>query len=158
MTSQRKKEIESLRAKLASLEAAHEKEEQEREAQKKIYQQLLSSLEEAGISFDSFVRCNYRDIRKVTVKIEREKEKEKGEKTAKSTVKRTKATVKKGRGRKIKATVTVKIPAGQYSNIPAEPEKVFTVKEKGPRPKALKAYAEEVGLEAFMNNCRIAGS
>ncbi|MES9902194.1 MAG: hypothetical protein ABW168_05860 [Sedimenticola sp.] len=158
MTDQRERIIKSLRSQLESLEAAQAKELKEREAQNTIYQQLLSSLEEASISFDSFVRCNYRNIRKITVKIEREKEREKSEATAKSTVKETKTTVKKRRSRKSKPTVTVKIPAGQYGNIPAEPENIFTVKEKGPRPKVLKAYAEEVGLEAFMNNCRIADS
>ncbi|MES9858200.1 MAG: hypothetical protein ABW166_16595 [Sedimenticola sp.] len=155
MTSQRQKEIESLRAKLASLEAVHEKEVQEREALNNIYQQLTSLLNEADITLDSFIRCHYRDIRKVTVKIEREREREKSANPVKITVKR-KTAVKKHRSSKSKATITVKIPAGQYSNIPAEPEKVFTVKEKGPRPKALKAYAEEVGLEAFMKNCRLA--
>ncbi|MCU7916277.1 MAG: hypothetical protein KZQ65_10395 [Candidatus Thiodiazotropha sp. (ex Gloverina cf. vestifex)] len=51
--------------------------------------------------------------------------------------------------------MTIKIPAGKYGNLPAEPDKVFNVKEKGPRPKALKSYAEEIGLEAFLAQCRL---
>jgi hypothetical protein len=49
----------------------------------------------------------------------------------------------------------VKIPAGKYTNIPSEPETLFEVKEKGPRPKVLKNYAEEVGLEQFLDQCRV---
>lgn len=156
MTDQQQKKIDALRAELAALEAQHEKEMQEREALDSIYQQLLSSLEEANITLDSFIRCHYRDIRRTTVKIEREKAKEKGAVATERKPRIKKTTVKKRRAAKKRAVaITVKIPAGQYTHIPSEPETVFTVKEKGPRPKALKAYAEEVGLEVFLNNCRL---
>jgi len=63
--------------------------------------------------------------------------------------------VKKKRQKRKAPVVTVKIPAGRYANIPEAPDQVFEVKEKGARPKLLKAYAEQVGLERFLQECRL---
>ena len=83
------------------------------------------------------------------------REKEKQAPVAAKPNRKKKASAKKGRGRSVKPKVSVKIPAGKYGNLPNAPDKVFDVKEKGPRPKALKEYAEEVGLQAFFDQCRI---
>ena len=146
---QRQKEIELLRSRLASLEAEQEREEKQREALAQCHQQLLSALETADLTFEDFVRGFYRDIRKVVVKIERERDKAPPPKTRKKAIK--KKAAKKTR-RRI-PSVTVKIPAGRYGNLPDAPDKVFEVKDKGARPKALKVYAEKVGLEDFLKQC-----
>lgn len=151
MATQRQKEIDSLRSKLAHLEAEQEREEQERAILEQAQVQLLSTLESSGITFESFVRCFFKDIRKLVTKIEFEQSKSASAKPGKRIV-RKKLTRKTKRTARPK--VRVKIPAGRYTNIPADPEKVFEVKDKGPRPKVLKAYAEEIGLEAFLAQCR----
>ena len=154
MKRQRQKEIESLRSRLASLEAEQERENRERETLDSAQAELLATLDGADISFEAYVRCFIKDIRKVLTRIDREQAKE-----PETAIKRrpgTRKQVTKKRKRRSKPAVTVKIPAGSYSNIPAEPEKVFLVKEKGPRPKALKAYAEKIGLDAFLEQCRLA--
>ncbi len=149
---QRQKEIESLRQRLARLEAEEAQEQKERAALEETYQQLQASLEAAGLGMDAFVRAFYKEIRKVTSKIERENAKTEAPPQKRSVKK--KAGAKKPR-KKSRPTVTVKIPAGNYHNIPAAPDQVFIVKEKGPRPKVLKAYAEEIGLEQFLQQCRM---
>ncbi|MCP4995317.1 MAG: hypothetical protein GY934_16295 [Gammaproteobacteria bacterium] len=153
MSIQRNKEIETLKTRLAALEAEQEREQLIQTALDKARENLLSTLKEAGVSFDEFVRFSYKDIRKVVNKIEREKAKQSIE--TKPQQKVTKKSVKKGRRVKA-AKTTVKIPAGQYTGVPGEPDKVFSVKEKGPRPKALKAYAEEVGLEVLLSQHLVA--
>jgi len=154
MKRQRQKEIESLRNRLASLEAEQERENRERETLDKAQAELLATLDGADISFDAYVRCFIKDIRKILTRIDREQAKRPG--TVIESKPRSKKQVAKKRKRRSKPAVTVKIPAGSYSNIPAEPEKVFLVKEKGPRPKVLKAYAEKIGLDAFLAQCRMA--
>jgi len=157
MNSKRQKEIESLKAKLATLEAEYQKEQQERAILEQAFEALSARLQEAGISFDAFVKCYYKEIRKIVTKIEREAAKERAATPAKS-VSKKRVTRKKGakkRKSRAKAKTTIKIPAGTYGNIPSAPDQVFKVAEKGARPKLLKAYAEEVGLETFLNTCRI---
>lgn len=150
--STRKKEIDLLRARIARLEQQHEKEQQQRQALEETRDSILKILDDADVSFESFVRFNYKMIRRIVTKIDRELVKVERP-VVKST---TKKKVVKKRGRKpTKAKTTIKIPAGKYSNIPSDPETLFEVKEKGPRPKALKAYAEEIGLEMFLEQCRI---
>jgi restriction endonuclease S subunit len=150
--STRKKEIDVLRARIARLEQQHEKEQQQRQALEETRDSILKILDDADVSFESFVRFNYKMIRRIVTKIDRELVKVERP-VVKST---TKKKVVKKRGRKpTKAKTTIKIPAGKYSNIPSDPETLFEVKEKGPRPKALKAYAEEIGLEMFLEQCRI---
>jgi len=154
MKRQRQKEIESLRNRLASLEAEQERENRERETLDKAQAELLATLDGADISFDAYVRCFIKDIRKILTRIDREQAK--GPETAIKRRPGTKKQVTKKRKRRSKPAVRVKIPAGSYSHIPAEPEKVFLVKEKGPRPNVLKAYAEKIGLDAFLEQCRLA--
>mgnify|MGYP003572576447 FL=1 len=147
----RKKEIELLRSRLASLEAEQEREEKQREALEQCYQQLLTSLQDATLSFEAFVRCFYTDFRKVAVKIERERAKAPQVKTGKPVIR--KKTTKKTRRRSARSTKH-KNPTARNGNLPdAPPDKVFEVKDKGARPKALKIYAEKVGLENFLKQC-----
>ncbi|MCU7795797.1 MAG: hypothetical protein KZQ75_01565 [Candidatus Thiodiazotropha sp. (ex Myrtea spinifera)] len=108
------------------------------------------TLREKSISFEAYVRSNYLKIKRIVAKTEKEK--------AQSDTPPQRAIKKRATGRRRKSskvTVTIKIPAGKYGNLPAEPDKVFNLKEKGPRPKALKSYAEEIGLEAFLAQCRL---
>jgi len=154
MKRQRQKEIESLRNRLVILEAEQERENRERETLDSAQAELLATLDGANISFEAYVCSFEKDIRKILNRIDRGQAK--GPETAiKSSRPGTKKQVTKKRKRRSKTAVTVKIPAGNYSNIPEEPEKVFLVKEKGPRPKALKAYAEKIGLDAFLEQCRL---
>lgn len=153
MNKQLEKEIEYHRNRLKSLEAEAEREEREREVLETSYQTLLGTLDEAGISFESFIRHCYREIKKITTKIEREKEKMSDQIQVK-TVKRKQIT-KKRRKRTKKPVVAIKIPAGKYTNVPTAPDQIFEVKEKGPRPKLLKSYAEEIGVETLLKECRI---
>jgi predicted nucleic acid-binding Zn-ribbon protein len=150
-----KKEIESLRAKIARLEEAQQKAEQREKALAALQGQIEKLLKDNGLSLEDYVRGNFVQVNRIIAKIAREKEKQ-APTVSTGRVSKKKAAVKK-RGRSKKAKLSVKIPAGKYNNIPAAPDKVFEVKEKGPRPKALKEYAEEIGLEAFFNQCRIKG-
>jgi hypothetical protein len=153
MITQREKKIESLRSQLASLEEELEREKKERETLDLAHEQLLSTLTQADLSFESFVRCFFKDVRRIVTRVEREQSKDTNKREPVSPTKKKKAV--KSRKRRAKPRRTIKIPAGRYANVPAEPDKVFEVKEKGPRPKALKAYAEEIGLEALLNQCRL---
>ena len=153
MNKQREKEIEYHRNRLKSLEAEAEREEREREVLETSYQTLLETLDEAGISFESFIRHCYREIKKITIKIEREKEKL-SEQVQVKAVKR-KHISKKRRKRVKKPGAAIKIPPGKYTNIPTAPDQIFEVKEKGPRPKLLKSYAQEIGVETLLKECLI---
>jgi len=148
-----KKEIESLRAKIARLEEEQKKAEQQRKALVQARQQIDSVLKENGVSFEAYILSQQAQVSRVLQKL--------GDDTAKPDVKTKKRAGKKkavAKPRRSKKTaIVVKIPAGRYGNLPNDPDKVFDVKEKGPRPKQLKAYAEEIGLEAFLKNCRISG-
>ncbi|MEW8606458.1 MAG: hypothetical protein AB2594_17145, partial [Candidatus Thiodiazotropha sp.] len=86
-------------------------------------------------------------------KISRIMQKIEGE-SAQAKTKSRKST-KKRVARSAKTATAIKIPAGRYGNLPSNPDQVIEVKEKGPRPKILKRYAEEIGLEAFMSQCRL---
>ncbi|MEN8132283.1 MAG: hypothetical protein ABFS45_19315 [Pseudomonadota bacterium] len=145
------KEIEALRARIQKLEQQQEKENKEREALEGAHQHMMQVLEEAGLSFETFVRFNYKTIRRIVSKIDKEEVKK--EQPVKTPAKK-KVSVKRRR-KAARAKTTVKIPAGKYTNVPSEPDTVFEVKDKGPRPKVLKAYAEEVGLNDFFEQCRV---
>ncbi len=154
MTIQREKEIEALRSQLATMEEALEREKKEQETLGLAHEQLLSTLKEAGLNFESFVRCFFKETRRIITRVEREQSKVvETRKPAKPSAKKTKPV--KRRKRRVKPKLTIKIPAGRYTNVPAEPDKVFEVKEKGARPKAIKAYAEEIGLDAFLKQCHL---
>ncbi len=152
MNSSRKKEIEALRSKLAELETLEKLEQKKKEVLEKAHAQLTETLTAAEATLEDFVRHLHRDFKRIFARIEREKEKKTPAKKAPS---RKKATAKKKRARRKTAKVTVKIPAGRYGNIPDAPDQVFVVKEKGARPKVLRAYAEKVGLERLMRENRL---
>ncbi|MEN8177774.1 MAG: hypothetical protein ABFS39_04060 [Pseudomonadota bacterium] len=145
------KEIESLRARILKLEELQENEEKEKQALEDTQQQILKVLEDSGISFESFIRFNYKTVRRIVTKIE--KEQSTAPQIEAKTVKRKAAAKRRKKTTKVKPMI--KIPAGKYSNVPGAPDTVFEVKEKGPRPKVLKSYAEEVGLEIFFKQCRV---
>jgi len=147
-----KREIDTLRAKIARLEKEQKKAAQEKQALANVQSQIDKILKDNGISFEVYVRNNQSLISRVLAKIERVKDK--GDPPAKPVSKKKVATKKR---RSQKTSTQIKIPAGQYGNLPSDPELRYVVKEKGPRPKALKAYAEEIGLEAFLATCRIDG-
>ncbi len=146
-----KREIETLRAKIARLEKEQKKSEQQQKALSQVQSQIDKILKENGITFEAYIRSQQPLISRLLAKIERVKGKAE---TPVKRVSKKKVATKKRRPRKA-AAAQIKIPAGQYGNLPADPAQRYVVKEKGPRPKALKAYAEEIGLEAFLAKCRI---
>lgn len=148
-----KKEIESLRAKIARLEKEQKKAEQQEKALSTVRDQIDKLLTENGLNLETYIRSNYAQISRVVAKIEREKGKQAT--PSATSVSKKKRVAKKRVSRRKKPHLTVKIPAGKYGNLPSAPDQVFEVKEKGPRPKALKSYAEEVGLETFFQQCRL---
>ncbi len=136
MSKQRQKEIEELRSKIAALEADEKKEAENQSIIASAHASLKATLENSSISLDQYVRSHAKEYRKILSAIEN-----KGA----------------SRGQRRSPTSNIKIPAGLYGNIPSVPGQRFEVKEKGPRPKAVKAYAEEVGIDAFLSKCRIPG-
>ncbi|MEW8506651.1 MAG: hypothetical protein AB2598_08080 [Candidatus Thiodiazotropha sp.] len=144
------KEIESLRAKIARLEKEQKKAEMQKKALSAASGQIDKILHDNGINLETYVRHNYKKISRIMQKIEGQSTQTKA--TSKKSDK--KRRLRRG-GRTTKPAVTIKIPAGRYGNLPNSPDEVIEVKEKGPRPKVLKRYAEEVGLEAFMSQCRL---
>ena len=154
MNSKRKKEIDALRNRLATLEAQEKRDLQKKETLEKAHSQLRETLESTEATLEDFVRHLYKDVKRIFTRIERESAKAEPGK-AKGQVVKKKATAKKRRQKRKAPVVTVKIPAGRYAHIPEAPDQVFEVKEKGARPKLLKAYAEQIGLERFMQECRL---
>ncbi len=148
-----KREIETLRAKIARLEKEQKQAEQQEKALAAVQGQIDKLLKDNGLSLEAYIRCNYVQVGRIVAKIEREKSKP-VDAPAKR-VSKKKHVTKKAAARSKKPRHTVKIPAGRYGNLPGAPEQVFEVKDKGPRPKLLKTYAEEVGLEAFFEQCRL---
>jgi hypothetical protein len=149
-----KKEIESLKMKLARLEKEQQKAEAQEKALAVVQEQIDKLLKDNDLSLEAYIRSNQVQVSRIMAKIEREKIAGTGEAPVKRSSKK-KAAAKKRAARSKKPTRTVKIPAGQYGNLPGSPDQVFEVKEKGPRPKLLKTYAEEVGLETFLAQCRL---
>ncbi len=150
------KEIESLRNKLESLEEEKQKEEHERAALDGVYEELKRRLEQSEVSLDAFIMYIYRDAKRVVNKVERHRLKQDAKAQAQTpTAEKPKATKKRAKKKRGKKKVAIKIPAGKYTNIPDDLERVFDVKEKGPRPKLVKAHAERLGLDQFMDECRI---
>jgi vacuolar-type H+-ATPase subunit I/STV1 len=145
------KQIDTLKAEISRLEKEQEKAEQEKRALQAVTKQVTSVLKENGVSLEAYIRFNLIKVSRIVQKFEAEQPLN-TEKPVKTTApsSRKKKTLKARKAKNI-----VKIPAGRYSKLPSQPEQIFEVKEKGPRPKALKAYAEEVGLEAFLEKCRI---
>jgi septal ring factor EnvC (AmiA/AmiB activator) len=145
-----KKEIESLRAQIARLENEQKKAEMVKKAITNANDQIDKILKDNELSFEDYIRHNYKRVSRIIQKIEDQTDKV-ATKTKRSTKKKS---ARRGQQR-AKTAATIKIPAGKYGNLPSNPDQIFEVKEKGPRPKILKGYAEEIGLEAFMQQCRI---
>ncbi|MES9969643.1 MAG: hypothetical protein ABW092_06380 [Candidatus Thiodiazotropha sp.] len=145
-----KKEIESLRAKIARLEAEQKKAEVVNKALNNASTQIDKVLKDNGINLETYIRHNFKRVNRVVQKIAGQSDQAKT-KTRRSAKKKL---ARKGQ-RSNRAVASIKIPAGKYGNLPGNPDQVFEVKTKGPRPKLLKGYAEEVGLEAFMSQCRL---
>jgi phosphotransferase system IIB component len=145
-----KKQIDSLKAKITRLENEQKKEELVKKALANVNDQIDKILKENGINFETYIRHNHKRVSRIMQKLEGQTDKVKTD---------TKRTTKKKASRKsrqgAKTTASIKIPAGKYGNLPSNPDQVFEVKEKGPRPKVLKGYAEEIGLETFMEQCRL---
>ena len=134
MSKQRQKEIEDLRSRIAALEADEQKESENQRMIASAHADLKATLEKSGISLDQYVKANIKEYRKILSALEN--------KSASRSQRRV-------------TTSSIKIPAGLYANIPSTPGKQFQVKEKGPRPVAVKAYAEEIGIDTFLSQCRI---
>lgn len=130
MKDNRSKLMEELRARLALLEAEAAREEELQGFMQEAYDQLVASLSSRGASLEDFVGAHQAELKKLLNKQERG-----------------------GRIAKVSKASKVKIPAGRYTNIPSAPGVIFTVKEKGPRPKPVREYAESVGVDAFMQQC-----
>ncbi|MES9861386.1 MAG: hypothetical protein ABW157_05535 [Candidatus Thiodiazotropha sp. LLP2] len=147
------KQIEVLRAEITRLEKEQQRAEQERKALQNVSEQITAILKENDVTFEAYIGYQLKKVSRIVQKLET-KHSSKTAPPAKKAPK-SRATGKRGQTKPSKAKITVKIPAGQYNKLPTQPDQVFEVKEKGPRPKILKAYAEEIGLEAFLNQCRI---
>ena len=147
----RKKEIETLKAQILKLEQLEEREVQEKKALEETQQQVLDTLAEAGLTLEAFIRHNDKAVRRIIAKMD--KEQPATPQVVKKSVKRK--SIAKTRKKTKKARTVIKIPAGKYTHVPGAEDTVFEVKEKGPRPKILKSYAEEVGLEKFFELCKV---
>lgn len=156
------KKIHQLESEIAEIKAKKEKDQHERGVLEGAYEQLKHSLHSENVTLDSFVRFAYRDVKRVVARIEKERAKEEqiaaNNPDAKPAPTRKKAT-KPGRKPKAKvkakAKKPIKIPAGRYTNIPPNLEEVIEVNHKGPRPKLVRAHAEEIGEERFFAECRV---
>lgn len=123
--------MEELRGRLAQLEAEAAREAELQGFMQESYDQLVNSLSTRSVSFEEFVVAHQAEIKKILVKSDRAG----------------------GRAVKVSKVSKVKIPAGRYTNVPPSLNDVFTVKEKGPRPKLVREHAENLGLEAFLEQC-----
>ncbi|MCB1760137.1 MAG: hypothetical protein KDI68_10220 [Gammaproteobacteria bacterium] len=149
----RKREIESLKSKLARLEAEQAREEQSREALESAHAELLGRLQEADLDMEMFVRHYRKELGRILTRIDRRSTKSR---TLAPAPKATRKKVVRKRRKAAKPAVpTVRIPAGSYHNIPPDEAQIYTVNERGARPKALKAHAQALGLESFLQQCRI---
>lgn len=136
MSKQRQKEIEELRSRITALEADEKKESENQDIIISAHSHLKATLEKSGISLDQYVRSHIKEYRKILSSI-----------GSKSGTRRQRRV----------PTSNIKIPAGIYGNIPSIPGKQIEVKEKGPRPSVVRAYAEEIGIDAFLSKCQISG-
>jgi len=147
MNKKRSREIELLKNRLAILEEEEQREQQEREILEEIYLNLKNELGSNNLTLDSFVKAFYIDFQKTFVMVEGD--------AKRSTTAKTTSRKHGKRKPKRKPSMTIKIPAGKYSNIPPDTKRIIEVKEKGPRPKLLKAHAEMIGIEEFMEQCLV---
>ncbi|MBW9258924.1 MAG: hypothetical protein K1562_15025 [Candidatus Thiodiazotropha sp. (ex. Lucinisca nassula)] len=145
------KQIDSLKAEITRLEKEQQRAEQQQKALKEVSTRVSALLKESGVSFESYITHHIKKVSRIVEKVEA-----KNSTKAASQAGKTSKTRRAKKPRKTsKPNITVKIPAGRYGKLPNQPEVIFEVKEKGPRPKVLKAYTEEVGLETFLHQCRM---
>ena len=71
----RQREIDSLRARIQKLEQMQEQEAKQNQALEATKQSILDILEQAGLSFEAFIRHNAKAVRRIVAKIEREEAK-----------------------------------------------------------------------------------
>jgi hypothetical protein len=158
MNKELEKEIQSLEMRIQQLKAEKEKTEKEKAVLTDAYSRLKDQLKEEGVSMEAFVRFAFKDLSRAIAVVQRESETgaPAAQEPARRKVSAKKKVVRKPRARKGRvAAGAIKIPAGKYTNIPPDTAAVFEVKEKGPRPKAVKAHAEQLGIDAFLDQCRI---
>ncbi|MBV2093187.1 MAG: hypothetical protein KUF72_20090 [Candidatus Thiodiazotropha sp. (ex Ctena orbiculata)] len=145
------KQIDSLKAEITRLEKEQQRAEQQQKALKEVSTRVSALLKESGVSFESYITHHIKRVSRIIGKVEAKN----STKSASQAGKTSKTRSAKKPRKTTKPNITVKIPAGRYGKLPNQPEAIFEVKEKGPRPKVLKAYAEEVGLETFLDQCRM---
>ena len=154
MSTEIENRIQALQAEIDQLKVQKEHAKKERAALDEAYKRLKAQLKEAGLGFDALVRFALKDVRRVLEQVDKEAASEEVPRTRK-TAKKKAAPKSRGPRQARAAGPAIKIPAGRYGNVPANPDAVYQVKEKGPRPKPLKAYAEEIGIDAFLERCRL---
>lgn len=167
MTVQIDKTIEQLQAQIDALKEKKEREENDRKVLEKAYEDLKNALHAENLTLDTFLRFAYRDVKRVVVRMDKERAKDaqtagdsaetktKAKATSRKKGKTTKKPARKA-GRKSAKAKVIKIPAGRYTNIPPEPADIITVAEKGPRPRRIKEHAESIGdQEKFLAECRM---
>ena len=130
-----KQEIALLEAKIKQLQVSQAQEAAQRNKIKRAHGELIRALKRAGVSLDQYIELFEDDYKRAINK-------------------RIRASAASGRrGRPKKAVI--KIPAGVYGNIPGAGKQRITVNVRGPRPELLKAYAEQVGIDAFLKKCKV---
>ncbi len=148
MVQQRKKEISALRKQIAKLEAIEAREAEIKDTVKKVFKDFKDQAKKAGVTLEEVIHAHQREISRVMDRIT-------GADKSSAAPKRGRKKKKAGRKKARKAKVaTIKIPAGNYTNIPPDPKAVFKVSERGPRPKLLKAHAEKLGIDKFLKECK----
>ena len=147
MIKPRKKEIDALRKRIAKLEAMEAREIQIKDTVAKVYKDFKAQISKSGVTLEEVLRAHQKEVSRVLDRITNANGP-------------TGAAPKRGRKKKAKkkarksAVTTIKIPAGNYTNIPPDPKAVFKVSVRGPRPKLLKAHAEKLGLDKFLKECK----
>ena len=71
----RQREIAALRARILKLEQQQEQQEKEKQALIDTQQAIQDILENAGLSFEAFIRHNAKAVRRIVAKLEREEAK-----------------------------------------------------------------------------------
>lgn len=133
------KEIELVKARLEKLQREHETEQERERLLGEAFRRFQHDLQVADIDFDCFVETYLSDIKKSIRRIEGNR------------------AVQRSNQNRARVKATLKIPAGSYTCIPtaSDPDKVFVVSPRGPRPKEVREYAEKVGLEQFLAECKL---
>jgi TolA-binding protein len=152
MSTEIEKQIQALQAQIEELKVQKERAKKERAALDEAYKRFKSQLKETGLSFDAFVLFARKDIQRILA--QKDERPTPAVRPAKAAKKKA-ARASRGANASRAAKVGIKIPAGTYGNIPPDTETVYQVKGKGARPKQVRAYAEKIGIDAFLERCRI---